>query len=475
MTLRRATPALAATLALLALIQPIRVHAAYVAPQATPDIACGAGDHPEVTQGRTPLADFADGRSNQGYTCNTRLISQFGTTGGYRVWRYVDPAGHVCAYYDTTLLFPMNLISDSHRTGVFVLDMTNPAKPVMTDDLITLAMSSPHESLSLNVERGLLAADLGNPVTYPGWVDIYSLKQDCRHPVLETSLPLGILGHEGAFSPDGNTFWVTSVIGNLTALDISDPRVPRIVYTTQSVRPHGLNLSDDGNTLYIADLGSFPEGLTVFDVSQVQRRVPNPQIKQIAHLTWPNVSIPQVPVPITVNGHPYLIEIDEYTHGTGLHASYDPNAAVGAARIIDIAVPKHPRVASDLRLAVQQASARAGDQRNDPNASSALQGYAGHYCFVPQRADPGIVACSMIMSGLRVFDIHDPVHPKEIAYFNMPPKTQKTGGRANGSYSASYAMSQPAFDVQRGEIWYSDGNSGLWVVQLTHGVWPANG
>jgi hypothetical protein len=33
-------------------------------------------------------------------------------------------------------------------------------------------------------------------------------------------------------------------------------------------------------------------------------------------------------------------------------------------------------------------------------------------------------------------------------------------------------MSQPAFDIQHGQIWYSDGNTGLYVVQITHGVWP---
>ena len=37
----------------------------------------------------------------------------------------------------------------------------------------------------------------------------------------------------------------------------------------------------------------------------------------------------------------------------------------------------------------------------DPGTSSPIQGYAGHYCNVPTRVDPKIVACSMIVSGLR--------------------------------------------------------------------------
>jgi hypothetical protein len=82
---------------------------------------------------------------------------------------------------------------------------------------------------------------------------------------------------------------------------------------------------------------------------------------------------------------------------------------------------------------------------------------------VPRQADPGIVACSMIMSGLRVFDIRDPKHPREVAYFNKPP----SGG--------SHAMSAPAFDPARGDIWYTDGGTGFWNVHVTNGAWPRHG
>ena len=56
----------------------------------------------------------------------------------------------------------------------------------------------------------------------------------------------------------------------------------------------------------------------------------------------------------------------------------------------------------DLRIRIALhtgiAENRAGDQVNDPGASSALQGYAGHYCNVPQEHEPGIVACSFLRS-----------------------------------------------------------------------------
>jgi hypothetical protein len=122
-------------------------------------------------------------------------------------------------------------------------------------------------------------------------------------------------------------------------------------------------------------------------------------------------------------------------------------------------------VISNLRLAVHQ-PANFDAQADDPGASSPIQGYAGHYCNVPRRTDPGIVACSMILSGLRVFDIRDPHHPREIAYFNAPVTPRAV------SEGSNYAMSSPSFVPKRGEIWYSDGFSGFYAVRVTNGVWP---
>ena len=445
----------------------------------TPDGPCGPGSKPEAIQGRVPAADYASGRAAQGYTCNTEELSHFGTTGGYRTYQYTDRAGHKCAFYDTTLLFPGNVVSGgSNLTGVWVLDMTDPVHPAHTASLLTPAMQSPHESLNVNVKRGLLAADMGYPTFNPGFVDIYDIGADCRQPVLQSSSPLGVLGHEGGFSPDGNTFWASSTGGHtLTAVDVTDPTKPSILWVGTDWDVHGLNVSDDGNRLYFADLGhpsggssaGDDAGLTILDVSQIQARKSNPQVPVVSHLTWPLVSIPQTPIPVTITSgsparaHHYLVEVDEFAKKL---YPYDPKSPVGAARIINIDDEVHPVVVSNLRLAVHTAAARAGDQQNDPGATNGLQGYAGHYCAVPSRAEPGIAACSFILSGLRVFDIRDPYHPKEIAYFNKPPAPGAS------PVTGSYAMSAPSFVPDRGEIRYADGNSGFYVVHVTNGVWP---
>jgi hypothetical protein len=444
----------------------------------TPSKPCVSNALAETVQGRAPLADYASGRAAQGYMCNATEVAHMGSptngegaSGGFRVHRYVDPAGHVCAYYDTTLLFPANaqtLAATHEAQGVFVLDMSDPANPVKTDTLVTPAMQSPHESLSLNAERGLLGAVLSNPVTHPGNFELYDLTQDCRHPVLAAALPMGVLGHEGSFAPDGKTYYSTSLFAHtLVAIDVSEIHAPRTVWISPQWSIHGLNISDDGNTLYAADtgnsgspFGSATKGLTVIDVSEIQSRQLNPQAHEVSHLTWTWVSTPQTNLPITIGGHPYLVQVDEYGSG----------ANVGAGRIIDIADgASHPSVVSNLRLAVHNSEHRNdGSQANDPGASTSLQGYAGHYCAVPQEADPGIVACSYIASGLRVFDIHDPANPVEIAYFNKP-NTQAS--RRSAGLLGAYAMSQPAFDVANHRVWYTDGNSGFYVVQIDPSVW----
>ncbi|MDX6215171.1 MAG: hypothetical protein QOG99_755 [Frankiales bacterium] len=432
-------------------------------PAATPRAHCGKGSLPETgRQGRVPLADYTSGRAAKGYTCNTVQAAHIGETGGFKTFRYTDRTGRVCAFYDGTLLFP-TAAAHNETGGVHVLDMSDPARPIETDRLVTPAMDSPHESLALNPARGLLAAAVGSPATAPGIVDVYDVSQDCRTPVLQSSSPLGILGHESGFSPDGRTLWVSTTAGpGVTAIDVSNPRLPSIVWHSFTYTFHGMNLSADGNRLYGADLGSV-HGLSILDVSQVQRRVANPVVTQVSHLTWPEVSIPQNTIPVTIKGHKYLVEFDEYSRNAGSYTADDP---VGAARLINIDNDRKPSVTSTMRLEVNQPAARASDQQNDPGAQYGVQGYAAHYCGVPRTVDPGIVACSFILSGLRVFDISDPQHPRETAYFNKPaPNTLPLK-------SGSYAMSAPTFDIRHHQVWYADGDSGFYAVTLTNGTWP---
>jgi hypothetical protein len=439
---------------------------------ATPKAVCGPGSRPETDlQGRVTPADHDSGRAAEGYTCNTELVGSYtvpnaiGTVGGFKVERYVDAHGNECAYYDTTLLFPTNVLDAN--VGVNVLDMNDPRQPVLTKRLVSLAMLSPHESLVVSQQAGVLAAVMGNPVFGPGIVDVYDLKDDCRDPRLQSSSLTGVLGHESGMAPDGKTFYSSSPgTPTMTAVDISDPTRPRRLLNT-NYKSHGLSISDDGNRAYLASGIGTGLGLVILDVSEIQSRKPDPQVHEVGRLVWDNMSIPQNAIPFTRNGRPYLLEVDEFSVSNmpGIPASNGPT--VGAARIIDIADETAPEVVSQLRLEVHEPENREVVE-NDAGARSLISGYAGHYCNVPTRDNPPIAACSMILSGLRIFDIRDPQRPKEVAYFNAPISPRLLPVPAQAS---NQALSSPAFAPERKEIWYSDGYSGFYVVRVTNGAW----
>ncbi|WP_183092996.1 LVIVD repeat-containing protein [Nocardioides stalactiti] len=433
---------------------------------AVPVTACAPGSLPETDlQGRVPAADHASGRAAQGYTCNTAPVGQHGKTGGFKTLRYTDARGRTCAFYDSTRMFPTDVVTNllnGNGLGVVVLDMTNPAKPLKTANLITPAMLSPHESLLVNEKRGLLVAVMGNVLTAPGILDIYDIKNDCRRPRLLSSTPSALFGHESGLSPDGRTFWSTGSVGfNLTAVDITEPRLPRPIFTKTGVIYHGIRLADDGNTMYVANMGTFNQNavldapsLRVYDVSDVQARRPSPAIRLLGETTWAEASIPQVAEPFTRGGRKYVLEVDEFSDLFGDGFTFRTDGPVGAARIIDVTDPTSPYVVSGLRLQVHQPENRTEELFADPGASSPLGGYSAHYCSVPTRDNPRIVACSMIGSGLRLFDIRDLENPREIGYFNKPG----TGG--------SNALSQPAWDVARSMVWFTDASSGFYAVRL---------
>lgn len=445
-------------------VQPYSVATSTSVPRAI----CGAGSEPETgLQGQLPSEDYDSGRAARGYTCNTELISQLnyeymGSSGSFNVMRYVDTKGHECAYFDTSNLSPINLFGDT--AGVAVVDMSDLANPVLVDSLKTPAMLSPHESLILNEKRGLLIAVLGNPATYPGIIDIYDLSEDCREPKLRSSqLIAGVLGHESGISPDGNTFYTASALApTVSAVDIKNPDEPKFL-SVFPLNGHGISISDDGNTAYITSLGIVPygpppeltgKGVEIFDVSEVQARLANPMMHRISNIVWDGNGAPQYAAPFRNRGRWYLFETDEF----GAASSPGP----GSARIIDVTDNTAPEIIADVRLEVHQEEHLTAIE-NDPDAAS-TPGYSAHYCDVERKESPTIAACSMGISGLRVFDIRNPYRPREIAYFNPPSDLRENRETIS-------TISRPIFVRERKEIWYAD-SANFYVVRLTNNAWP---
>lgn len=449
----------------------------------TPQAECGPGSNPEIgMQGRVSQEEMDSGRAAEGYWCNAEMLGShkvqlpvgntIGNIAGFKVHRFVDSAGNECGFYDSTSKFPTGTTDTG--LGVVVLDMSDPTNPTETARLTTPGVIQPHESLVLNEQRGILAAATGTLSTLNAILDIYDISDNCLQPTLLSTTPLPALGHESGITADGSIYWSAATAQpNVFAVDIRDPLVPVVVYHNDEFGSHGINVSDDGTRTYFTSSGT---GIRILDttalVEYVNETEPglalpsNIELPLIAELDWDTRSIPQNTVPFTRDGRSYLMEVDEF----------GSCAEVGAARIIDITDETAPFVTSNLRLEVHQQE-NFDEICDDPGTiTPVLQGYAAHYCHIPSRVDPAIVACSMINSGLRIFDITDPANPVETAYFNAPRQPREIFDQGTRFFEASnWAYSAPAFVPERKEVWYSDGFQGFFAVRLTNGAWPDPG
>lgn len=434
--------------------------------------ACGAGSQPETDiQGRVSIEDRESGRSLKGYRCNLELIGQYQGQGT----SWVSQSYRDCAYHAQR--FSSSVTTPT--AGVHVVDVRDPANPVLATRLTSPAfLGNTWETLKVNETRALLAGVLVGPYSGPAFFDIYDIGSDCRAPILlnsiaetQLSLPANTLGHEGGWSPDGKTYWSTGFIGGLiTAIDVSDPSKPRVLFTgSTGIANHGFALSEDGNRLYIADPGSnntganeIPNGMAIFDVSEVQSRALLPRIHRIGELHWTDGLTGQHAIPVSWSGKPHVIFVDEM--------------GAGGARIIDISDETAPVAISKLKLAIQMPESQA--LRGMDIASNAVFGYEAHYCSVDRDINPTALACGYFQSGVRVFDIRDPRQPKEIAYYNPPAQLEKasqlTGSEhanAGEDMRTDWCSSPPRF-VGSDQLWVTCQDNGFMALRFTNSAYP---
>ena len=198
--------------------------------EATPRAVCGPGSHPlgGHAGSRSGLCDqFADGAN--GYWCNLTLISHQGQSGGFKVLRYIDRAGarmrllrHGAAVPDQRAA-AVGPVARRRRARHVRLRTSRPDRDAdLAADDVPARVAEP-EPAPRAARRGARAT----PPPTPGLVSIYDVSADCRHPVLDSTALVARFGHEGAFSPDGNTFYAAgTAVQSITAIDVSDPTQP---------------------------------------------------------------------------------------------------------------------------------------------------------------------------------------------------------------------------------------------------------
>ncbi|WP_040518476.1 LVIVD repeat-containing protein [Gordonia neofelifaecis] len=368
--------------------------------------SCAPGSQPEKgLQGDVSAEDRDSGRSRRGYHCNITEIGNVRAGGGGIVSATFDH----CSYTGT--MFPGNALV--RQPGVQVVDASDPAKPKVVGSLASPAtLGGTWETLKVNRARKLLAATSVPLLWGGGFFSVYDIS-DCEHPRLlntgpGTATPLPFTSHEGGFSPDGRTYWASGIApGHLSAIDIADPARPRVIWQgLNSVIGHGFGISPDGDRMYISN----GLGVTVLDISAVQRRTPYPQVPRVAAYFWPDGQINQHSIPVTIDGRPHIVTADE--------------AGSGGVKVFDVTKVDKPRYVAQIKLEINL------PENLDTNLRSSMGGSIfssnPHYCAVDRPVEPTALACSWESSGIRVFDIRNLKKIREIGYFNPPAQKNAT-------------------------------------------------
>jgi hypothetical protein len=310
-----------------------------------------------------------------------------------------------------------------------------------------------------------------------------------------------VMGHEGNFAPDGMTFYVADANhGVYHAVDLSDPTRPRLLDTFMApswigyidgpnanflafqAMPHSLSVSPDGKRAYfsiaafdtrhdvIPQTGNWFDGFMVVDTTEIQTRKPGGHMRFLSQVTLHDGGGHHGPIFVIIRGHPYMIDNDEYGSGqlsvrgrlAACRAGLPPN---GMARIWDMQDERNPKLVSKLILGV-----------NDPKNCAAVEPetmagaaqwsmflYDTHMCSVDDRANATALVCGYFQSGIRVYDIRDPMHVKEIAYYNPP---------AGNPNHVSVCNAIPRLDATRHMIYSFCSDSGFVALQFRDHLWP---
>jgi hypothetical protein len=430
-------------------------------------------------QGEVPASDQLSGRSRQGYWCNIRPVASHdleGAGGDIQMTWYKR-----CAYQSVPE-------GDTASDGVAVLDVRNAAAPRLVTVLREPAWAGRggvlgiHEGIHVSEERGILAVPIGTMLS------VYDISRDCRSPQLITSIDIGTTAdplrndpfmpggiHSGKLSPDGTLYYATD-IGNgaltvggpcLSVIDLADLTRPELLMRWgEEYACHDLALSADGTRAYVgfhadwigypaAVVGAFTpvkdpsyalNGLQIVDVSDLQHRRPDPELRVISELTGGRA---HTELPVEIGGRSYVIGAEE---------GYCP---AGNARIVDVEDEGRPvEVASiDLEINTLPQCTRQVNRNGD------VLLYMSHYVGVDDPDDASLLFVTWYASGLRVFDIRDPQHPREVAYYNPP-----VGEGASRTHD--WSTTHPRYDPRTGQIWFGSKVNGFNVVELHPSLRP---
>ena len=216
-------------------------------------------------------------------------------------------------------------------------------------------------------------AEMGTAATLPGVLEIYDVKTDCRHPKRLSTTLSSLFGHESGLCRDGKTFYASGTAAGLrrhrhlrpappeddlhqaqrpvprpAALRRRQDAVRRAHRRARAARHHRRRAADPGRQRHPG--------------AQVEPEGQGPLRPEVAERLDPAGGRAVHP------GRPPVRPRGRRVRGPVLRRGLSDlkQSPVGAARIINVDDPRHPRVVSNIRLAVHQPDAHSGRAEGGP-------------------------------------------------------------------------------------------------------------
>jgi len=282
------------------------------------------------------------------------------------------------------------------------------------------------------------------------------------------------------------------------AVDITDPTQPKVLDTFQHPSlglvvggssqggVHGGSISADGSRGYFANdtvpdltkpgtvipqTGEWHGGYSTVDTSEIQSRKPGGKMKFISEAVTRDLTAQQHTIPVTIGGNKYVFILGEGGGGQFLKAGILSACAAGVipfatAQLFYMGDESNPQLINKTMLEAQDPK-NCSQIMPEIDAIPPLFGivdfvYDVHHCAVDNRDNATTLACGYFYGGIRVFDIRDPQHFKEIAYYVPPVK--------NGT--PKWCAAPPVLDVKTSSVYSWCADTGVVALKFTNGVWP---
>jgi hypothetical protein len=426
------------------------------------------------------------GRQGESIPADGRVLPQPYSKG-------VDLVGHVELKVDYVMAWSGTCAYTPDKTGVNVIDVSNPAAPKVVGHLTEKGAVGAGETV--HAAGGILAASVygvsgpkaGGPGQEgkgdDGWLAVYDVS-DCAHPKLITEFKWPERIHTVTVSADGKRIYgpvLSPFTGNggIQVVDISDRAKPRYLGrfgitrpdgTTFEFAPHNLSLSADERRIYVGaidskggDLNQVVKnspphtqststnagGIYILDNSDIVMGRPDPKLRlvgMVEHAGWHSVALARI------GGVPHLVGAGELGSCPGAFP-----------RISNIADERHPRIVGEFRLEMNTRAACPDPTKFEVAAPGSPTGTPGwpssHWNDVDSATETRVGLFPFNAGGLRIADLRNPAKPVEVAYF-------KPGDAC---------MTHARYVSATGHIWFACGTSGFYVLKLKPEVRTALG